>query len=190
MAWPDILPRPDAPLRPFQDAIDVITLARACSMPEVRRPAFYALLRHPAFWTALKADRRAIALPDDDLLRLHEARHTVQSKWRVFVLKMPGEGRAESRSLCKKIDTPRGGRPRTCQAAAKDARACWRSLILDSDMWEKGAVDPICCALDEKNVRGLENAWCSECTRETKYKWLLARRSWWDMLNGLFGLPD
>ncbi|EIW51931.1 uncharacterized protein TRAVEDRAFT_53926 [Trametes versicolor FP-101664 SS1] len=155
-AWPDTVPRPDAPLRPFQDAIDALTLARACGMPEVRRPAFHAFLRDPAFWTALSADRRAIALPDDDLLRLHEARHTLQSKWRVLVLKIPGEGREELRSLCKKIDTPRGGRPRTCQAAAKDARACWRSHIIDSDMWEKGAMHPICCALDQKNVRGLE----------------------------------
>ncbi|OJT07792.1 hypothetical protein TRAPUB_1307 [Trametes pubescens] len=189
-AWPDGLPRPSAPLRPFQDAIDAITLARACGMPEVRRPAFYALLRDPAFWTALAADRRAIALPEDDLLRLHEARHTLQITWRVFVLKMPGEGRADLGSVCKKIDVPMGGPPRTCQSAAKDARACWRSLIIDSDMWEKGAVDPICCMLDEKNVRGLEYVWCSECMRSARYKWFMTRRRWWDMLNRLFGLPD
>ncbi|KAI0363513.1 hypothetical protein BV20DRAFT_975612 [Pilatotrama ljubarskyi] len=175
--WKDELPHKHAPLRPYNDAISAIDVARKFDIPEVLKRALYELLRSPAFWSALNGNRHLVdPLSESDLLNLHEARYVLQREWRALVLTPPFAKPEGSR--CRSLRTTR---PIKCLYTGGDGRvAFWRSHIVDLEEWEKGAVDPIrgVDALKDA-VQGMKNTWCGRCLNERKEAWEAARVRWW-----------
>ncbi|KAL1937340.1 hypothetical protein VTO73DRAFT_13801 [Trametes versicolor] len=70
-------------------AVFIILFARQYGISALLKRAFYELLASTDFWAALTADHKQMRLTEDDLLRLYNARHVLQQRWREAVVLAP-----------------------------------------------------------------------------------------------------
>ncbi|PIL28420.1 hypothetical protein GSI_08454 [Ganoderma sinense ZZ0214-1] len=93
--------------RPHASATAIILISRDCAVPELRRRAFYELLRSHDFWAALDRQRTDIPLPDADIIALCRARSALQEAWCTLAFTPPFGGRTGEDG--KPLETSCGG---------------------------------------------------------------------------------
>ncbi|KAI0363515.1 hypothetical protein BV20DRAFT_975615 [Pilatotrama ljubarskyi] len=166
----------------YLDALFIILLARRYNVQGVLKRAFYELIASQDFWDALTADRKRIRLPEGDLLRLYNARHVLEQRWREAAVVAPCTN-ARGESICEKSECRvRYGHS---YSLAKDL---WRDMVLQSGLVDVGARDPMRYELLGGLKRESRDRWCAWCLREWEEMMGRKRREWWALLDQLMHL--
>ncbi|KAI0349902.1 hypothetical protein OH77DRAFT_1414086 [Trametes cingulata] len=173
---------PEAPAEHmYREALSVILLARRYDVPRVLKRAFYELIASAEFWAALNADRRQIPLYEDDLLRLYNARHVLEQRWREAVVVAPCVNEKD-KSTCRQD---------LCSVRRYvSPTEMWRSMVLQSGLVEDGARDPMRYELLGGLKKESRDRWCPWCLREWEEMMAQKRKEWWALLGGLMHLSD
>ncbi|KAL1937353.1 hypothetical protein VTO73DRAFT_13814 [Trametes versicolor] len=167
----------------YHNAVFIILFARQYGIPELLKRAFYELLASAEFWAALTADPKQIRLTEADLLRLYNARHVLQQRWRETVVLAPY---MDEKGVS------------TCQG---DGSACsiynhryssrsqhWRKMILESEVVEAGMGDPLRYDASSGLTKEQKETWCRGCRKGWTDMLAVKRREWWASFGDLMQL--
>ncbi|RDX52151.1 hypothetical protein OH76DRAFT_1554335 [Lentinus brumalis] len=187
--WPNDKPRLPGGSRAFEDAIKIMQVSRDCQVPQLRKRAFYELVRSAPFWTTLRENRQAVGLPDSDIVALLSARAELQNLFMVLILEPPQGREAECPGLQA---AKQGGDPKTAKLCAPRIQKGWgRKANWVMNMYENGDLmvgktDPLghLQNLLTERLKVVANAgWCSSCLQERVKAWQDAQGKWWGMLD-------
>ncbi|KAI0672003.1 hypothetical protein C8Q78DRAFT_717793 [Trametes maxima] len=161
----------------YEDAVNVIALARKHDIPSMLKRAFYELLRSVEFWKDVERGKYStIGLSHEDLLRLYAARVTLSKSWRVLCHAPPRAIKKTKKCSC------------VINGDADARLHAWRGMFSE-DMLD--VADPITQTLGLAEDFVLPGSgWCERCLRDRQNRWTQARGEWWGELDGWLGLPD
>ncbi|EIW53644.1 uncharacterized protein TRAVEDRAFT_67072 [Trametes versicolor FP-101664 SS1] len=154
----------------YHNAVFIILFARQYGIPELLKRAFYGLLASAEFWAALTADRKQIRLTEADLLRLYNARHVLQQRWRETVVLAPYMDE-------KGVSTCRG-----------DGSQHWRKMMLESEVVEAGMGDPLRYDASSGLTKEHEETWGRGCRKGWTDMLARKRTEWWASFGDLMQL--
>ncbi|RPD60474.1 hypothetical protein L227DRAFT_586006 [Lentinus tigrinus ALCF2SS1-6] len=179
-SWPNDKPKLPGGKRSVSLAARIIRVSRECDVPELRKRAFYEILRNPHTWTALAQNHTALKLPETDVIALLFARMGLQQLWCALVFEPP----LGADGACK-----------TCQGMRRGGfsrSAVWRNQMIEEGHFEAGRQDPIGyleTLLTEKRHE-LEapghTGWCAACIQDRAKAWSDAQVKWWAKLDDWF----
>ena len=156
---------------PYNEAIQILALARELNVPLAQKHALYALLASDHFWSDAASKRADVRLSDADLLLLYRARALLQEKWRVLALTPPTPCHCQAEG-CLRDKGPRN--------------ALWWGQMATYATTE--VRDPLRSVEGVRTaVEALNNTWCRACVDERALAWAAAREAWWTELDQLFG---
>ncbi|KAL1937114.1 hypothetical protein VTO73DRAFT_15085 [Trametes versicolor] len=167
----------------YHDALFIILFARQYGIPELLKRAFYELLASAEFWATLTADRKQIRLTEADLLRLYNARHVLQQRWREAVVLAPYMDE-------KGVSTCRGnGSACSIYNHLYSSRSQhWRKMMLESEVVEAGMGDPLRYDASSGLTKEQKETWCRGCRKGWTDMLAVKRREWWASFGELMQL--
>ncbi|KAI0692577.1 hypothetical protein C8T65DRAFT_699468 [Cerioporus squamosus] len=168
--WPDDKPKLPGGRMPWEDAVRIIQVSRECGVPELRKRAFYEIVRGGAFWQTQLQNRAAIQLPDADIVAFLTARQVV--------FEPPcGKNAMCSTKLCAVKLQKVGPVART---------GLWRAQMIEGGDFDAGRADPIGhleVMLTKRSAELEAEGWCGSCMENRKKLWAEAQEKWWSMLD-------
>ncbi|KAL1948041.1 hypothetical protein VTO73DRAFT_12116 [Trametes versicolor] len=173
----------------YEDALQLVALARAHGVPCVLKRAFYEVLRCARFWALVDSrGHRAVEQPgaegdllgltgglsQADLLGLYTARVALGNAWRALCARPPRVPRSDTPCAC-----------RVREDGAARARA-WRAALCDAVLVD---LDPLSYAAQLRSEFVLPGGdWCDKCLKKVSKRWKAARVLWWGQLDVWLGL--
>lgn len=186
--WPS--DKPPLPAKPgaYTDALKIIRVARDCEVDELKKAAFYELIRSEDFWAAYwaKRDEVHLALTSKDIIVLQKHRRQLESAWFQLIFTPPG-GKTGCVATKEHVYT----RPR-CSKELLDleTRSCqWRGEAVGRGDFDAGRADPLGhlqVLLTRTTEPLLDSGWCERCVEEARVVWRQKQNSWWNALDQLF----
>ena len=166
-----------------------IAFFRDRGIPEFLKRAYYETLTDQDFWEALSKGRGYVpTLSDMDIHIMYEARHTLQSLWREFVV-IPPRMSKDGVSTCAR-PSKSDPYPAACITHTSSAQRShlWFAFVIQDGQLEEGARDPVRYNMIKTWRPVLAMEWCGDCLDERENAWLEKRREWWILLDKLLKL--
>ncbi|RDX52150.1 hypothetical protein OH76DRAFT_1400488 [Lentinus brumalis] len=159
-------------------AVRIIQLSRECGVPELRKRAFYELIRSSSFWERIATNRSSIHLPDADIIALLLARQELQRLWSALVFEPPfGKDTGCPTKTCA---------PNIFKGGPVGRTGLWRAQMIEDGDFDAGSADPIghLEMLLTKRAEDLAaQGWCEGCMENRQKAWMDAQVNWWGVLD-------
>jgi len=183
-----------------QYAIQTLAIAHQYQVPEVRKRAFYELLRSEGFVQGSGEEDYIMKIDDEDslddnrtqllrieLLLLIRARETLQRYW---IQTMRGPPRP-STLRCQLEQFPnvlQEAALKRCHAAHAATVAQWVTTVAQSAVFEEGMYDPLCALKCLKNLDWSGMGYCPGCVTKWGVFWAAEQEKLWNDLDHWLGL--
>ncbi|KZT63344.1 hypothetical protein DAEQUDRAFT_680554 [Daedalea quercina L-15889] len=205
--WPDQLsqldPEPSEEQRNF--AKETLQLSRECGIPEVRKRAYYELLRTPGFGQVFVSDSDSDEFIDDedllqdsqsplryvDIVRLVRTREQLQRAWIEIARASPAPSVvpcALEKIPDEKLNPAQGPARNGCRAARDKSAGWWTEQVVCAPLFEQGLLDPLTALQDLVDVAWDELGFCGHCVGERRQLWEDQGEKLWGRLDRWLGL--
>jgi len=183
-------------------AVQTLALARQCEVPEVRKRAFYELLRSDGFGQGSKEDDDVMMVDDEEslgddgtqLLRtelflLVRARERLQRYWLQITRAPP----TPSTLPCQLEQFPNASQEaalKRCHAARSASVAQWTTEVTRAAVFEEGLYDPLCALESLANLDWSGMGYCLGCVAGRRDLWAAEREKLWKDLDRWLGIES
>ncbi|CCM00768.1 uncharacterized protein FIBRA_02809 [Fibroporia radiculosa] len=185
-------------------AAEMLRLSRSCNFPEVRKRAFYELLRSASFSqasgdlddnsfsTVFGQDEQPItcALDRIDILRLVSAREFFQQIWMRLIRAPPSPSAVPCplEQIFAGINPSQESALQRCREARAGSVTQWTAEVIQGTIFDEGFCDPLCALEKLADMDWAGMGYCTGCICARKELWSEEREAVWRKLDRWLGL--
>ncbi|PCH36969.1 hypothetical protein WOLCODRAFT_157662 [Wolfiporia cocos MD-104 SS10] len=185
----------------LEHAIETLALARECDLPEVRKRAYYELLKNPTFGLLPNEDdtfasddeedsasKLAPTLRQTDLLRLIHARGQLQQAWLRICRAPPAPSIVPCPLSNRSTPEGQGSARARCREAHKESTTQWYTGVIQGPIFDLGMSDPLRAMQDLIEMDWDGMGYCVGCVGARRDFWQEEREKLWEGLDRWLGI--